>query len=76
MANKDQVLFDIERCTCHVPDACRDCSHYSDNANFFECGEKLLNEAHDVIRQMDQQLNDNIGHWVVLKNCSNEGVYC
>ena len=30
----------------------------------------------DFFGLCDGEQNDCIGHWVVLKNCSNDGVYC
>ena len=32
-------------------------------------------QAQEIIAILKEQ-NENIGHWVVLKNCSNDGVYC
>lgn len=69
MIYKKQVMFDIERCICHVPDACRDCSKYK-GVDGFRCMEELMADAYVLLKEQE------IGHWVVLENCSNAGVYC
>lgn len=69
MIYKKQVMFDIERCICHVPDACRDCSKYK-GVDGLRCMEELMADAYVLLKEQE------IGHWVVLENCSNAGVYC
>lgn len=44
----DKVIYDIERCVCHVPDACRDCSHYQDDP--LDCMKNLLADALELIK--------------------------
>ena len=52
MTDIKQVMFDIERCVCHVPDACRDCSHYPDkNGGPIGCMEDLLLEARELLKE-------------------------
>lgn len=46
--NREKVIYDIERCTCHVPDACRDCSHYTGTVGF-GCMEDLMKDAIAII---------------------------
>ena len=49
MADIKQTMFDIERCICHVPDACRDCSHYGFDR--MECMESLLKDALELLKE-------------------------
>lgn len=44
MADVEKVIYDIERCICHVPGACRDCSRY-DHVEVIGCMEGLLTDA-------------------------------
>ena len=59
MIDREQVKYDIERCISHVPDACRDCSHYwgkkETDADFtaIDCMEKLLAEAYAMLKEND-----------------------
>jgi hypothetical protein len=41
---REKVIYDIERCICHVPDACKDCSKYGGD-NAIRCMEELLADA-------------------------------
>lgn len=57
MAELKNVIYDIERCICHVPDACRDCSHYPDkNGGPIGCMEDLLSEALELLKEQDERL--------------------
>lgn len=49
MADINQVIYDIERCICHVPDSCRDCSHYRED--FLSCIDDLLKEAMELLKK-------------------------
>lgn len=55
MIDKRQVMYDIERCISHVPDACRDCSHYwgkkDGDVTAIDCMEKLLAEAYALLKE-------------------------
>lgn len=58
MAELMNVIYDIERCICHVPDACRDCSHYPDkNGGPIGCMEDLLSEALELLKKLKE---DNV----------------
>lgn len=52
MPDLEQVKWDIQRCICHVPDACRDCSHY-DEGDYHPilCMEDLLREAYELLTE-------------------------
>lgn len=50
MADREKVIYDIERCICHVPDACRDCSYYRQDEEAIRCMEKLLADALELIK--------------------------
>ena len=52
MADREKVIYDIERCICHVPDACRDCSHYQDDPEL-DCMEKLLADALPLLKEQE-----------------------
>ena len=49
MPDMEKVTYDIERCICRVPDACRDCSHYQDDR--LDCMEKLLADALSLLKE-------------------------
>ena len=48
MPDMEQVIYDIERCICHVPDACRDCSKDGDGAY---CMEDLMTDALALLKE-------------------------
>lgn len=50
MAEREKVIYDIERCICHVPDACRDCSHYGHDAPIGYM-EELLADAIALLKE-------------------------
>ena len=60
MADIKQTMFDIERCICHVPDACRDCSHYGFDR--MECMESLLKDALELLKEQEA-VEPKTGHW-------------
>ena len=46
-----QAIYDIERCTCHVPDACRDCSKYNEASQpAVICMEDLLKDVLELLK--------------------------
>ena len=49
MPDREEVIYSIERCVCHVPDACRDC-HY-DDYEYNKCVEKLLLDAMKLLKE-------------------------
>lgn len=49
MTELNRVIYDIERCTCHVPDACRDCSKYRGEYTP-DCMEQLLTDALKLLK--------------------------
>ena len=53
MADRDKVIYDIERCICHVPDACKDCSKYGGD-NAIRCMEELLSNALSLLKAQEQ----------------------
>lgn len=59
MIYKRQVMYDIERCVSHVPDACRDCSHYTGTVGF-ECMESLMSDALALLEEQEQ---DGLKHY-------------
>ena len=53
MPDREKVIYDIERCICHVPDACRDCSHYKELGNAISCMEELLSDALALLKEQE-----------------------
>lgn len=51
MMDKRQVMYDIERCTSHVP-ACMDCSHYTGTVGF-GCMENLMSDAYTLLKEQE-----------------------
>ena len=45
----EKVIYSIERCTCNVPDACRDCA-YDAGQPYNECVELLLKDALSLLK--------------------------
>ena len=52
MIDREKVKYDIERCICHVPDACRDCSHYK-HGEYLDCMEELLKAALALLEEQE-----------------------
>ena len=53
MTELNRVIYDIERCTCHVPDACRDCSKYRGEYTP-DCMEQLLTDALKLLKEQPE----------------------
>ncbi len=53
MADVESVIYAIERCTCHVPDACRDCP-YDAGHPYNECIEMLLKDAMELLKEQNK----------------------
>ena len=58
--DREKVIYDIERCICHVPDACRDCSHYG-HGEVIGCMEELLKDALKLLKEQEKELLEFIG---------------
>lgn len=54
MVDRKQTIYDIERCTCHVPGACRDCSKYKEGHPPLSCMEDLLNDALELLKEQPE----------------------
>lgn len=52
--DREKVKYDIERCICHVPDACRDCSHYKHGV--LDCMEELLKDAIALLKEQEDEI--------------------
>lgn len=61
MPDMEKVTYDIERCICRVPDACRDCSHYQDDQ--LDCMEKLLADALSLLKEQNTR---RCGKWKTI----------
>ena len=61
MSDRKRVIYDIEQCICHVPDACRDCSKYKDvyipnkGAYTPNCMEQLLADALELLKKQESE---------------------
>lgn len=55
MADRETVIYDIGRCICHVPDACKDCSKYGGD-NAIRCMEELLADALSLLKAQEPRL--------------------
>lgn len=53
MSDIRQVMYDIERCICHVPDACKDCSKYK-GVNNLKCMEELMADAYTLLKKQEE----------------------
>ena len=54
MTDSNRVIYDIERCICHVPDACRDCSKYHKEAwEATRCMESLMADALELLKEQE-----------------------
>lgn len=52
MPDREKVIYDLERCICHVPDACRDCSKYNaEGILAMTCMESLMNDALELLKE-------------------------
>lgn len=56
MKERDKVIYDIERCICHVPDACKDCSKYGGD-NAIRCMEELLTDALSLLKAQGEVID-------------------
>lgn len=56
MIDRKQVVYDIERCTCRVPDACRDCSKYKKGQPAVICMEELLKDALELLKEQEAEI--------------------
>jgi hypothetical protein len=55
MDKREKVIYSIERCICHVPDACRDCA-YDAGHPYNECVEMLLRDALELLKAQEPKL--------------------
>ena len=59
MIDTRQVVCDIERCVSHIPDTCKDCSHYYGTIGI-GCMEALMEDTLALIKEQEakiEQLN-------------------
>jgi len=52
MNDLEKVIYSIERCICHVPDACRDCA-YDAGHPYNECVEMMLKDAISMLKAQE-----------------------
>lgn len=52
MIDREKVIYSIERCICHVPDACRDCA-YDAGHPYNECVEMMLKDILTLLKEQE-----------------------
>lgn len=52
MIDTRQIVYDIERCINHVPDSCKDCSHYHGTVSI-GCMEALMKDTLALIKEQE-----------------------
>lgn len=57
MPDREKVIYGIERCICHVPDACRDCG-YDAGQPYNACVESLLKDALELLKAQEPRVMD------------------
>lgn len=72
MSNREKVVKGLERCMSEQ--TCKGCPYKETN----ECEDRgyYYSKAIEDAIALLKEKNGNIGHLVVLENCSNAGVYC
>ena len=75
MAEREKVIYSIERCICHVLDACRDCA-YDAGHPYNECVEMLLRDVLELLKAQEpvhvKYIKAAYGKWL-LSVCGNCG---
>ncbi len=67
MPDRERVIYDLERCTCHVPDACRDCSKYA-SGTVMKCMESLMMDALELLKEQEPvKPTVNVDTWICSK---------
>lgn len=55
MGDRNQVIYDLERCVCKVPDACIDCSKHRTVVPL-ECMEELMKDALELLKEQPNEI--------------------
>ena len=68
MIDREKVIYSIERCISHVPDACRDCA-YDSGHPYNECVEMMLTDVLALLKEQEavEPIKDEVG----LIHCGN-----
>ena len=85
MTKLEKVIYSLERCTCKVPDACRDCAY--DDKSAPDCWQSLEQDALELLkakykpRESRKMLPCKCGynireHWICGSNDNPEGLKC
>lgn len=77
MIDRKNVIYNIERCISHVPDACRDCSKYG-TWDAMVCMEELLSDAMELLKEQKLATDINVPNkWISVKDrLPDMGVKC
>ena len=72
MSDIRQVMYDIERCICHVPDACKDCSKYKGMDNL-KCMKELMADAYTLLKKQEEIVRcKDFKHYMTI-HCTCDG---
>ena len=64
MTEREKVIYSIERCICHVPDACRDCAYDAEHP-YPECEYTLLQDALELLKAQEPKLVSDIAEAII-----------
>lgn len=70
MADLKEVIYNLERCICHVQDACRDCSKFKGEKGL-NCMEELMADALELLKQqepVDKEKDQRLKTGDILRN--------
>lgn len=74
MVDREKVIYSIERCICHVPNACRDCAYDPDPYNM--CVETLLKDALSLLKAQEpvepRYIDGKRNHFIMCGNCKTD----
>lgn len=57
MPDRKKVIYSLERCFCHVADACRDCAYTEYPCN--KCMEMLILDTLELLKAQDKKDDDD-----------------
>lgn len=63
MTDRERVISDIERCICHEPYSCKDCSKYG-GVYALRCMEDLLKDALELLKEQDGRYRVMVVEWL------------
>ena len=70
MTKLEKVIYSLERCNCHVPDACRDCAY--DDKPAPDCWQSLERDALELLKEREPVKPKEVKLWYIEYACG----YC